>query len=249
MAYTDKTFLEKIKPYVMQDMKKTKILASLTAAQAFIESNKGNSGLTQKANNLFGIKGKYNGQSVQMKTTEYYNGIACKVMADFRKYPSWYESIDDHSGLFNRLARYKNLRGETDYVKACNNVKADGYATSPTYATTLIQNINKFKLYEWDREVLGKVVEFKPALEPAEYYPLLKQGSTGEYVIFWQNFLNASGYPCGNADGIFGKNTKQAVKDFQDAHGLKADGIIGPKTWNAVHELTQNNIGTLIRVA
>ena len=249
MAYTDKTFLDKIKPYVMQDMKKTKILASLTAAQAFIESNKGNSGLTQKANNLFGMKGKYNGESVKMQTTEYYNGIACKVMADFRKYPSWSESIDDHSGLFNRLARYKNLRGETDYVKACNNVKADGYATSPTYATTLIQNINKFKLYEWDREVLGKVVEFKPALEPAEYYPTLKQGSTGEYVIFWQNFLNASGYWCGNADGIFGKNTKQAVKNFQDAHGLKADGIIGPKTWNAVHELTQNNLGTLIRIA
>lgn len=249
MPYTDRTFLAKIKPYVIKDMKETKILASLTAAQAFIESNKGNSGLTTKANNLFGMKGKYNGQSVNMLTTEYYNGIKQGVYADFRKYPSWQESVNDHSGLFNRLARYKNLRGETDYIKACNNVKADGYATSPTYATTLIQNINKFNLYEWDREVLGKVVEFKPALEPAEYYPLLKQGSKGEYVLAWQKYLNANGFFCGLEDGIFGKNTKLAVQAFQDAHGLKADGIIGQKTWNAIHEVTQNDISSLIRIA
>lgn len=238
MAYTDQSFLNKLKPYVLKDMKDTKILASLTAAQAFIESNKGNSGLTTKANNLFGIKGTYNGQYVQMLTTEYYNGVACKVYANFRKYPSWQESIADHSDLFNRLARYKNLRGETDYVKACNNVKADGYATSPTYATTLITTINRYKLYEWDREVLGKVVEFKPVLTPAQYYPTLKQGSKGEYVLYWQVFLNANGYFCGTEDGIFGKNTKSAVQDFQRASGLIADGIIGPKTWSAVHALT-----------
>ena len=58
MSYTDKSFLEVLKPYVLQDMRDTGILASLTAAQAFIESNKGNSCLTQKANNLFGIKGE-----------------------------------------------------------------------------------------------------------------------------------------------------------------------------------------------
>ena len=58
MAYTDKSFLEVLKPYVIQDMKDTGILASLTAAQAFIESNKGNSALAkQPNNNLFGIKG------------------------------------------------------------------------------------------------------------------------------------------------------------------------------------------------
>ena len=249
MGYTDKTFLAKIKPYVVQDMKQTKILASLTAAQAFIESNKGNSGLTTKANNLFGIKGKYNGQSVNMLTTEYYNGVKCRVYADFRKYPSWLESVNDHSGMFNRMARYKNLRGETDYVKACNNVKADGYATSPTYATTLIETINKYKLYEIDREVLGKVIEFQVAKEPAEYYPLLKRGSTGEYVLYWQKFLNSNGFICGLEDGKFGKNTELAVKDFQSCSGLKADGIIGPKTWNAVHEITKNMPGTLIMTA
>ena len=78
---------------------------------------------------LFGIKGKYNGQSGRFLTTEYYNGVKQRVYADFRKYPSWQESIADHSSLFNRLERYKNLRGEKNYVTACIN-KNDG--ASPT---------------------------------------------------------------------------------------------------------------------
>ena len=57
MGYSAEEFLAIIKPMVIADMKKNKIAASLTASQALIESNKGNSGLTQKANNLFGIKG------------------------------------------------------------------------------------------------------------------------------------------------------------------------------------------------
>ena len=52
---TDKQFFEKIKPMVIADYHSSKILASLTAAQAFLESRYGNSTLTIKANNLFGI--------------------------------------------------------------------------------------------------------------------------------------------------------------------------------------------------
>ena len=169
MGYTDKTFLEVLKPYVLQDMKDTKILASLTAAQAFIESNKGNSGLTQKANNLFGIKGLYNGQSVKMKTTEYYNGVKVQVMADFRKYPSWKESIADHSRLFNSYQRYANLRGCTNYLECCKYVQADGYATSPTYAKTLASTIEKYQLYKWDAEVLGDTSVSTPYVDNLIY--------------------------------------------------------------------------------
>lgn len=234
MEYTAESFFAKLKPMVLTDMRETGILASLTAAQAFIESSKGNSGLTQRANNLFGMKGSYGGQSIKMLTTEYYNGVACRVYADFRKYPTWLDSINDHSGLFNRLKRYKNLRGETDYVKACNYVALDGYATSPVYATTLLNTCNRYKLYEWNAEVLGKPVEKKPALAPGKYYPTLKRGDRNDYVYHWQKFLNINGYNCGIEDGIFGPNTEIAVKEWQAAHGLVPDGIIGPKTWNAL---------------
>lgn len=228
---TNTEFLNKIKPMVIADMKKTGILASLTGAQAIIESNWGNSGLTQKANNLFGMKGKYNGQSVTMLTTEYYNGVKKRVYADFRKYPSWADSIADHSDLFNRLSRYKNLRGETDYKKACRYVKEDGYATSPTYTTTLINTIEKYKLYEWDKEALG--------IPNTPSRPTLKNGSKGDAVKALQIFLNINGFQCGNADGIFGEKTDKAVRAFQKAHPEcgTADGIVGKRTWKVIEEL------------
>ena len=88
MAFTAEHFLSIIKPAVIKDMQKTKILASLTAAQALIESNKGNSGLTQKANNLFGIKAdkRWTGPFVEMNTKENYNGNLVTVKAKFRSY-------------------------------------------------------------------------------------------------------------------------------------------------------------------
>ena len=236
MSYTDKSFLEKLKPYVIQDMKDSKILASLTAAQAFIESNKGNSGLTVQCNNLFGIKGEYKGQSGLFWTTEYYNGVRTRVQAKFRKYPSWAESIADHSDLFNRMKRYENLRGETNYQKACLYVKQDDYATSPTYTQTLLNVIEKYELYSWDAEVLGGQIDMKPIKEvqKAITYPTLKMGNKNDYVLNWQKYLNANGYPCGLEDGKFGKNTELAVKQYQISKGLTADGIIGPKTWESL---------------
>lgn len=239
MPYTEQTFLERLKPYVIQDMKNSKILASLTASQALIESQHGNSDLTKECNNLFGIKGAYNGQSGTYWTTEYYNGIAQRVRAAFRKYPSWKESIADHSALFNNLKRYKNLRGCTDYQKACLNVQADGYATSPVYARTLFNVINKFQLYTWDAEALGRPVEVirtEPtrAMKKASALPTLKLGDKNEYVRNWQKYLNANGYFCGLEDGKFGTNTQNAVKAFQLTKGLVADGVIGIATWASI---------------
>lgn len=58
-----------------------------------------------------------------MKTKEYVNGKYIVVDAAFKKYPNWLASIKDHSAMFNRLERYKNLRGERDYKTACRNVQ------------------------------------------------------------------------------------------------------------------------------
>ena len=52
----------------------------------------------------------------------------------------------------------------------------------------------------------------------------------GEDVKELQESLNALGFNCGNADGIFGKKTQAGVKSFQAAHGLTVDGIVGIKT-------------------
>lgn len=225
MAHTLASFLATIELFVIEDMKQSRILASLTAAQAIIESNKGNSGLATKGNNLFGIKGKYNGQSVKMMTTEYYGGVAQRVQADFRKYPSWGESIADHSALFNRNARYKNLRNCQDYEEACINVKKDGYATSPTYTNTLITTIKKNKLWMWDYEVLKRY--------PIENLQTIRKGSDGGGVYLLQECLRKAGYNV-TMDGNFGPATEGAVIAFQKSKGLKVDGIVGRNTWKAI---------------
>ena len=64
----------------------------------------------------------------------------------------------------------------------------------------------------------------------------VKKGSTGDAVKQLQEWLNALGYDCGKADGIFGTQTEMAVMKFQVNHGLQADGVVGAKTWNALEK-------------
>jgi len=74
--------------------------------------------------------------------------------------------------------------------------------------------------------------------EPAEAVNIvLKKGSRGDTVKNWQTFLNSKGFDCGTPDGVFGDNTKNATKKFQQANGLSADGAAGKNTLAKAIEL------------
>ena len=60
----------------------------------------------------------------------------------------------------------------------------------------------------------------------------LRSNSKGTQVKVLQWLLNQSGYNAGTVDGVFGKNTRAAVKAYQQAKGLTVDGIVGKKTWS-----------------
>ncbi|MEA4926892.1 MAG: 3D domain-containing protein [Syntrophomonadaceae bacterium] len=62
----------------------------------------------------------------------------------------------------------------------------------------------------------------------------LSLGSRGTEVVQLQETLNAKGYGCGDADGIFGPQTQQSVIKFQGDSSLAADGIVGPQTRQAL---------------
>ena len=63
----------------------------------------------------------------------------------------------------------------------------------------------------------------------------LQQGSQGQDVQRWQTFLIAQGLlAAGQADGVFGPKTKAATISFQGAHGLTADGVVGPLSRRAM---------------
>ena len=230
MEYSAVQFLSIIKPMVIKDMQESGILASLTAAQALIESNKGNSGLAVKGSNLFGMKGVYKGQSVTMPTKEWNGTGYITIQAKFRKYPSWQESISDHSDLFNRSARYTNLRGLKDYRLACQYVRQDGYATSPTYTTTLLKTIETHKLYTWDMEAQGKAMELPKTGNPYSAPDKnIRLNSKGNDVRWLQYELNQKGYRL-IVDGAAGNLTIGALMDFQKKNGLAPDGICGSLT-------------------
>lgn len=185
MSYTEQQFLEIVKPAVLADAQRSGILASLTAAQAMVESGNGNSLLTQKANNLFGIKGTYNGQYVWMATKEWNGTEYITVNAKWRKYPSWQESINDHSDFLLTNSRYRNVIGVTDYKTACTLIHQDGYATAPNYANTLISRIESHRLYEWDvviKEVNYAAIVTASALNvrsgPGTNHPIVVSGGS-----------------------------------------------------------------------
>jgi len=58
----------------------------------------------------------------------------------------------------------------------------------------------------------------------------LRNGDEGADVAYVQQRLRELGYLSGSADGIFGNATERAVKDFQAANGLTADGVVGNRT-------------------
>lgn len=146
-------FIDKIGKMATLDMKNTGILASLTIAQAILESGWGESTLTVNANNLFGIKATiaWKGKVYDIDTKECYDGSTFVIVnATFKAYDSWADSVADHSALLTGSSRYAKVVGETDYKVACQAIKDAGYATDPSYPSKLITLIEQYKLYEFD---------------------------------------------------------------------------------------------------
>ncbi|ECL1818622.1 GW domain-containing glycosaminoglycan-binding protein [Listeria monocytogenes] len=152
---SQQAFIDKIAPAAQASQEKYHLLSSITLAQAILESGWRKSGLATQGYNLFGIKGKYNGQSVIMTTSEYVNGEWIKIDAEFRKYPSWNESVTDHTlllvnGTSWNKDLYKKVVDATDYKVAAMELQKAGYATSPTYGASLIQVIENYDLAKYD---------------------------------------------------------------------------------------------------
>lgn len=154
-----------ISPFIKDAQKiqdQTGIPASIILGQIMLESggrySGGLSGLAVQGKNLFGIKGKGTAGSVSMPTTEYVNGKAVKVNADFRKYNSYYESMLDHAKLLSK-DRYSKYLKEADTINEfAEGIKKGGYATDPSYVNKLLGVIQKNNLNQYDN---GKI-KFNP---------------------------------------------------------------------------------------
>lgn len=142
-AYTD--YFNQWAEVAMQQMIQYRIPASITLAQGVLESGAGKSELALRANNHFGIK--CNGWTGRRSYHDDDERGEC-----FRAYDNAYQSYVDHSVFLSTSQRYRRLFDlkRTDYKGWAKGLKACGYATSPTYATKLIEIIETYQLHQYD---------------------------------------------------------------------------------------------------
>ena len=140
-------YIEQHKALAVDQMKKYNIPASITLAQALLESGAGQSELARNSNNHFGIK--------------CHDWAGRKVYRDddtrddcFRVYKSVRDSYEDHSIFLSSHQRYAGLfrLKPTDYVGWARGLKMAGYATNPAYADRLINIIESYNLDRLDSD-------------------------------------------------------------------------------------------------
>ena len=148
-AYTQKVmtpeeYINSFKDDAIKEMYLHKVPACITLAQGMLESGNGNSLLSRKANNHFGIKchKEWGGETYIMDDD---SANEC-----FRKYEDVLDSYSDHSLFLFSRSRYAPLfeLPMNDYKGWCYGLKTAGYATDPKYPERLIEIIEKYKLQD-----------------------------------------------------------------------------------------------------
>lgn len=146
LKITREDYINTYKDIAISEMERSGIPASITLAQAMLESDNGNSRLAVKANNHFGIKCHgWTGNSIYHDDDD---NDEC-----FRKYKSVKESYIDHTDFLMNGSRYVFLfyLDQTDYKGWAKGLAEAGYATDNSYAKDLIRIIEENELDAYDK--------------------------------------------------------------------------------------------------
>lgn len=174
---TVEEYIDAYKDIAMVEMQRYGIPASITLAQAILESGSGKGELTLKANNHFGIK-CHKGWTGPSVTHDDDAKGEC-----FRKYSHPNKSFEDHSLFLANRARYDFLFDlkQSDYKSWAKGLKKAGYATDPKYPTKLINIIERYHLNEYDKLVLKDDYELvieDQVPDAATFYHTVAKGET-----------------------------------------------------------------------
>ena len=147
----NKSFISRLMAPAMAAAKQSGIPHQLIIAQAALESGWGNREIMTRdgkpSHNLFAVKATagWKGDTTEVTTTEYVNGVAQKVKAAFRVYPSYSEALADYAKILTSNPRYQNVTRSASAENAAHALQSGGYATDPAYAKKLINIINQVK--------------------------------------------------------------------------------------------------------
>jgi len=160
-------YILQFKDLAIKNMQEYGIPASITLAQACVESGNGTSRLAREANNHFGIKCHANWKG---KTITHTDDAPNEC---FRKYDHPGESFKDHAEFLRYRDRYAFLfdLSPYDYKGWAQGLKRAGYATHPQYADMLIKVIEDYKLHEYDRPVINLPLSPKVLEQPVIIHP------------------------------------------------------------------------------
>lgn len=247
-------------PLAVADMKKSGVLASVTLAQAILESGWITSELAVNANNIFGMKAElsdntwpgstWNGEVYEKETAEQReDGSYYTVVAPFRKYQDITQSVADHSAYLtgamddNGNLRYEGIKGEKDARTALTIIKQGGYATSKDYVEKLMLRVDKYNLTQYDNiESEDETMkEIKIMLDAGHYgkynrSPAVPAYYESDFTFKFVNMLKA-------ALGAYGFTVGTTRKDQAKDLGLTNRGKAA-KGYNLFISIHSNAVGS-----
>ena len=211
-------FLRNIIPAAQNVARGKDIYASVMIAQAALESGWGTSALSKAPNhNLFGVKGSYNGQSVNMQTLEDSGGQNYySIQADFRKYPSYQESLEDYAdkivnGISGAPLFYSGAwKSKTNSYQDATAYLTGRYATDTAYGSKLNRIIEQFGLTKYDTETAVSMAE-----EIASNETTTTTGNS--YTVVSGDSLYA-----------IARKTGTSIQELLSLNGLNLNSIIHP---------------------
>ncbi len=174
-------YIETYKDLAIEQMLLYNIPASITLAQGLLESGAGYSRLATQGNNHFGIK-CHDWTGLTMTENDDAPNECFRVYGDAR------ESYEDHSVFLSTGRRYASLfsLSRTDYKGWARGLKKAGYATSPTYASALIDIIERYGLARYDKATTFNKYVPRPGLATGaarEGYHPLYMNNRNYYVV------------------------------------------------------------------
>lgn len=147
-------FIASIGEAAIESHEATGVPASVTIAQAILESYWGSSRLAREADNYFGIKAQTRpgpAGVVWFDVWEVVGGRSVVQREPFRVYNSAAESFVDHGRFFLENPRYgAAMAARKDSKQFAREIARAGYATDPAYASKLIQLMDRYGLYRFD---------------------------------------------------------------------------------------------------
>lgn len=151
MTQDEQNFIDAVAPAARLSHQQYGIPASITIAQAQLESAWGRSALARLANNYFGVKAVQGQDYADFRTTEYFNGKKEVILAHFAKYHSVAESFVAHAKLLATLSRYAPAMAVASDPRAfAVAIKTCGYSTASNYPQELMTLVNEFNLTQFD---------------------------------------------------------------------------------------------------